>query len=58
MRVKSGFLDDNGMNDILNEKMVALQYVHISASSRECFFKLLMDNSGDTKSSGVLIEHI
>lgn len=33
--MKSGFLDDNGMNynyNILNERMVALQYVHISAS--------------------------
>lgn len=35
IRMKSGFLDDNGMNynyNILNERMVALQYVHISAS--------------------------
>lgn len=33
--MKSGFLDDNGMNynyNTLNERMVALLYVHISAS--------------------------
>lgn len=35
MRMKSGVFYDNGINynyNILNEKMVALQYVHISAS--------------------------
>lgn len=61
MRMKSGVFYDNGINynyNILNEKNGGFTICAHFCQLRECFFKLLMDNLGDTKSPDVLIEQI
>lgn len=59
--MKSTFLDDNrGWIKIIIFKWknggftICAHFYQL----RECFFKLLIDNSGDAKSLDVLIEHI
>lgn len=59
--MKSTFLDDNrGWIKIVIFKWKNGGFIICAhfCQLRECFFKLLIDNSCNTKAPGILIEHI